>query len=117
MKTEKRYSRYVVLVMACLAALPARTAAQDAADLMRRAVAAQAQRLANVENVTIVQEVLGMEMSMYMEKRDVGGTPTLMPVSVTMGSMTNPVPEDMAQGDWANPFQEAWINRTRLTGT
>jgi len=70
-----------------------------------------------VENLTVVQEVMGMEMTMYMEKRDVEGTPVLIPVSMGMGGTINPVPQDMAQADWSNPFQEEWIDRTRLVGT
>jgi hypothetical protein len=80
-------------------------------------MAAQSERLSGVENVTIVQEMMGMEMSMYMEKRDAGGTPILVPVSVTMAGMTNPIPQDMAQADWSNPFQEEWVERTQLVGT
>jgi len=96
---------------------PTSAVAQDAQALMRRAMDAQAERLAGVENVTVVQETMGMEMSMYMEKRDVGGMPVLMPVSVTVGGMVQTMPQDMAQADWSNPFQEAWVERTRLVGT
>jgi len=117
MKIDMRFFRTMVLALAVLAALPALANAQDAADLMRRAVAAQAERLAGVENVTIVQDMMGMEMTTYMEKRDAGGTPVLIPVSVSMGGMTNPIPQDMAQADWSNPFQEEWVERTRLVGT
>jgi hypothetical protein len=91
--------------------------AQEAEALMRRAMEAQAERLAGVENVTIVQETMGMEMSMYMEKRDFAGTPMLLPVSLTAGGMTQTMPEDLVQPDWSNPFQEAWVERTRLVGT
>jgi len=108
--------RWTALLLAGLAVLPQATLGQDAADLMRRAMAAQAERLSGVENVTIVQEVMGMEMSMYMEKREAGGTPILMPVSVTTAGMTNTIPPDMAQADWSNPFQEEWVERTRFVG-
>ena len=104
------------LVLTILAVFPQLTRAQDAADLMRRAMAAQEERLAGVENLTIVQEMMGMEMSMYMEKRDAEGTPILVPVSVTVAGMTNAIPQDMAQADWSNPFQEEWVERTRLLG-
>jgi hypothetical protein len=106
----------MVLTLAVLAALPAIANAQTAAEWMSRAMAAQAGRLAGVENVTIVQDMMGMEMIMYMEKRDADGTPILIPISVTMGGMTNPIPQDMAQADWANPFQQEWVDRTRLVG-
>ena len=106
----------VGLAMAVGVCPPAVSQAQDASGLMRRAVEAQAERLTGVENVTIVQDMMGMEMTMYMEKRDAGGTPVLMPVSVSMMGRTNVIPQDMAQTDWSNPFQEEWIERTRLVG-
>ena len=97
-----------------LVGTPVDTQAQDAQALMRRAMEAQVERLAGVENVTIVQETMGMEMSMYMEKREFGGMPMLLPVSVTAGGMTQTMPEDLVQPDWSNPFQEAWVERTQL---
>lgn len=97
-------------------ALPVLGQAQSGPDIMRNAIGAQAERLAGIENVTITQEVMGMETALYMEKRDLEGTPVLVPVSVSMGGMTNPVPEEMSQADWASPFQEAWIERARLVG-
>jgi len=96
--------------------IPAALSGQDAADLMRRALDAQVERLAGIENVTIVQDVMGMETTMYMEKREVDGIPILFPVSVTVAGMTNSIPPEMAEADWANPFQEEWVDRTRLVG-
>jgi hypothetical protein len=104
------------LFLAGIFLLPTGLTAQSASDIMRRAVEAQEERLAGVENVTLVQEVMGMETSMYMEKRDMGGTSVLFPVSVSMGGMTQAVPQDAGQADWASPFQEAWIERARLVG-
>jgi len=107
----------IIVVLGAIAALPVFGSAQDAADLMRRAIAAQAERLENVDNITVVQDMMGMEMTMYMEKRNADGIPILMPVSVSMGGMTNVIPQEMAQADWSNPFQEEWVERTRLVGT
>jgi hypothetical protein len=104
-------------LLAGLSVLPGPAWAQDAAELLRRAAAAQSERLAGVENLTIVQEVMGAEMTMYLEKREAGGVPVLMPVSVKIGGVNNPIPQDMAQADWSNPVQEEWIDRTRLVGT
>jgi hypothetical protein len=109
--------RTKVFSLALLAALPSLANAQDAAGIMKRALAAQVERLASVDNLTVVQDMMGMEMTMYMEKKDAGGIPVLIPVSVSVGGMTNPIPQDMAQADWSNPFQEAWVERTRLVGT
>ncbi len=117
MKTQTKLFRTAVLALAVLAALPALANAQDTEDVMRRAMAAQARRLAGVDNVTIVQDMMGMEMTTYMEKRDAGGTVALVPVSVSMGGMTNPVSQDEAKADWSNPFREEWVERTRLVGT
>jgi hypothetical protein len=117
MRIDLRIGRAAVLALVVLAALPVVANAQNAAEWMSRAMAAQAERLAGVENVTIVQDMMGMEMTMYMEKRDADGTPILIPVSVTMAGMTNPIPQDMAQADWSNPFQQEWVDRTRLVGT
>ncbi len=116
MRIDTRLCRTMVLTLAVLAALPAIANAQTAAEWMSRAMAAQAERLAGVENVTIVQDMMGMEMTMYMEKRDADGTPILIPVSVTVLGLTNPIPQDMAQADWSNPFQQEWVDRTRLVG-
>lgn len=109
--------RTKVFSLALLAALPSLANAQDAAGIMKRALSAQVERLASVDNLTVVQDMMGMEMTMYMEKKDAGGIPVLIPVSVSVGGMTNPIPQDMAQADWSNPFQEAWVERTRLVGT
>ena len=117
MKNDMRFFRTTVSALAVLVALPALANAQGAEDLLRRAVAAKAERLSGVEDVTIVQEMMGMETTMYMEKRDAGGTPTLIPITVSMGGMTNPIPQDEAKADWSNPFQEEWVERTRLVGT
>ena len=105
-----------ILFFALFSLLPIPLQAQDAAQIMRRALEVQAERLAGIENLTIIQEVMGMETSVYMEKREVDGTPVLFPVSVSVGGMTNQIPEDMAQGDWASPFQEAWVDRVRIIG-
>ena len=99
-----------------LALLPTLALGQTAAEIMERALEAQAERLSGIENITIVQEVMGMETAMYMEKRDMNGTPVLFPVSVSVGGMENPIPQEMAQTDWASPFQEAWVERAQLVG-
>ena len=65
---------------------------QSAAGIMRQALDAQIDRLAGVENVRIVQDIMGMETSVYMEKREMDGVPILFPVSVSVAGMTNPDP-------------------------
>jgi hypothetical protein len=114
MKAQLKALFGLAWTLAALATVPALGHAQDAASLMRRAVEAQAERLAGVQTLTIVQEVMGAEMTMIMEKREEGGTPFLVPVSVEVGGMTMPAGE--GQADWSNPFNEEWIERTRLVG-
>jgi len=96
--------------------LPFPLAAQSGPDLMRRAAAAHEERLAGVENVTIVQDMMGMEATLYMERQDVGGTPTLVPVETRVSGMTVQVPE-MNNSQWSSAFQDEWIERTRAEGT
>jgi hypothetical protein len=117
MRLKREFVRTAFFAVMSVVTFPALAGAQNAADLMRRAISAQADRLSGVRDVTIVQEVMGMELSMYMEKKDVGGTPVLMPVSMSMGGAFNPVPPEAAQADWSNPFQEEWVDRTKLVGT
>ena len=111
-----RAVRTPLWVLLVVMVLPLQAQAQSAQELMQAAVEAQTERLAGIENVTIVQEVMGMETTMRMEKRDLDGTPVLFPVSVSMGGMNVPIPEDTPQGDWARPFQEEWIDRAQLEG-
>ncbi len=106
----------VLSALVLSAVLPGLIQGQSAADIMRRGLDAQIDRLAGVENVRIVQDMMGMETSVYMEKREMDGVPILVPVSVSMAGMTNTIPQDMAQSDWSNPFQEEWIERAKLDG-
>lgn len=115
MKTSTGSLRFAFPALLALV-VPGSLAGQSAGEIMRRALDAQVERLAGIENVTITQEVMGMETSMYMEKREADGIPFLFPVSVTVGGMTNAIPEDMAQSDWSNPFQDEWVERARLVG-
>ena len=116
MKKRMMAVRFTVLALVALVLAPGALCAQNAAQLMQQMMDKQAERLAGVENLTIIQEVMGMETTAYMEKREVGGNPVLVPVSMTVMGMTNPVPQGEAMGDWSNPFQEAWIQRTRMVG-
>lgn len=106
------------LTVAGMAAVvvPSLLVAQSGQELMRRALDAQADRLAGIENLTIVQEVMGMETSVRMEKSDMNGTPVLVPTSVSVMGMTQPIPADQAQADWTNPFQESWVEKANVVG-
>lgn len=112
-----RTKMLTTLAFAFLAMLPAAAHGQSAGEIMRRAMDAQAARLAAVNDVTITQEVMGMDVGMYMEKRIIDGTPVLVPVSMIMGGRVTAVPQDEAAADWSNPFQQTWAERARLEGT
>jgi hypothetical protein len=116
MTTKRMALASAALSLAVLAAAPTAIQAQSGADLMKRAMDKQAERLAGVENVTITQDVMGMELVMYMEKRETEGGPILVPVTTIMAGMTNPVPQDEASADWSNPFQKEWADRSRIVG-
>lgn len=108
--------RLTALPLVLAALLPSTLQAQSAAELIRRAAQLQTQRLARVENVRMIQSLMGMESTLYLEKRLVGGTPALVPVSIHMMGMSMPVPEDQGGADWATSIQEEWANRARLAG-
>ncbi len=71
--TRRPKLTFAVMALAALAAAPRPTEAQTGPDLIRRAIAAQAERLAGVDNVTLTQSLMGMDVTLYMETRDVGG--------------------------------------------
>lgn len=104
------------LSLTAVATLPSPANGQSAADLMRGAMDAQAARLAGVNDVTLTQDIMGMSVGVYMEKRTLGGTPVLVPVSTIMAGQVSPIPQDDMAADWANPFQQAWVDRVRLEG-
>jgi hypothetical protein len=108
---------FLALALTLLATLPAGAHGQTAAQLMTRAMDAQAARLAHVNDLTITQDVMGMSVGMYMEKRVMDGTPVLVPVSMVMGGRVTAVPQDEVSADWSNPFQQTWTERARLAGT
>jgi hypothetical protein len=108
---------FLALALTLLATLPAGAHGQTAAQLMSRAMDAQAARLAQVNDLTITQDVMGMSVGMYMEKRVMDGTPVLVPVSMVMGGTVTAVPQDEVAADWSNPFQRTWAERARLAGT
>ena len=116
MTTKRIALASTVLTLAALAAAPGTMQAQSGADLMKRAMDKQAERLAGVENVTITQEVMGMELVVYMEKREGEGGPILVPVTTIMAGIPNAIPQDEASADWSNPFQKEWADRSRVIG-
>lgn len=113
---RSRPPRYLALLFA-LSAAAAPLQAQDAAELIRRASALQVERLAQVEDLTITQEVMGMETVAHMEKREVDGVPTLVTVSIRANGMSIPVTEESNSMSLSGAIPEEWAQRVRLVGT
>jgi hypothetical protein len=114
--TNGRTLMGATLALVLAAALPAGLQAQTGAGLWQRAMAMQAERLDRVKDVTITQDVMGLEVVVYMEKRETEGGPILVPVTTIMPGMINQVPSDESDADWSNPFQAEWAERTRIVG-
>jgi hypothetical protein len=107
------------LLLACVlpslpAALPLH--AQSGADLVLQASALHVERLTGVENLTLTQEIMGIETVAYMEKREVDGMPTLVTVSMRAGGMAVPVDEGAAAMSVSGSVPAEWAQRTRLVG-
>ena len=107
----------LALALAFLTVLPATAHGQTAAELLKGAMDAQADRLTMVDDVTITQEVMGLSVGLYMEKRVIDDTPVLFPVSTIVGHRVTAIPEHEMAVDWSNPFQRTWVERVRLAGT
>ena len=58
--------RALAIAGMAVVAFPSLLVAQSGQELMRRALDAQAERLAGIENLTIVQEVMGMDAIPYL---------------------------------------------------
>ena len=71
-------------------AISAPAAAQDAKQVLQEAMEHYEQRMADVDNFTVVQDVMGYEMTNYFEKRIVDGHPVFV-----MKDMTGDEMEDM----------------------
>lgn len=56
--------------------------AQDADEILQTALERHAERVAGVEDYTVVQEVMGTPATVHFEKRIVDGYPTFQPVSM-----------------------------------
>jgi hypothetical protein len=65
-----------------LALAPERAEAQTAREILARALEANTNRLAAVENLTVRQDVMGMSFTTYMVKEMVDGYPVLRPREV-----------------------------------
>lgn len=114
MRRQRRVPVFAFLSLAALAVAPVGGAAQSGAPLMRRMMAAQAERLEGVDNVRITQSMGGMTTTIYMEKRERGGMPMLVPVSASMGGHVMETPDN--QMDWMGAMTEEWAERFTVVG-
>ncbi len=106
----------LALTMATLL-LPAVLQGQSGPEVARAMMKEHEARLARVENVTITQELLGFEATVYMEKQMVNGHPVLVPVQTVAAGRTLDE-KDQQHGGLLMPYesQEAFIERARLEG-
>jgi hypothetical protein len=86
----RRLSPAVAVLAALGAAVPAVGQAQSAKDVINRMIAEYEKRAAGVRNYTIVQEAMGMPMTMYFEKETVNGRPVFRLRQTTVGGRTTP---------------------------
>jgi hypothetical protein len=77
--SHRSHSIACLLTLGLLVAPSAPVRAESAQDILDQARQRYEKRLASVETVTIVQEVMGMESTARMEKKMVDGHPTLVP--------------------------------------
>lgn len=101
------------LVVAALAAVPCALHAQSGADLIRRMQAKQAERLSRIDNLTVTHDAMGMTVTSYMEKRDVAGVVSLVPVSTTSDGPPSPIPsaDDLLRNNPAQMLSASWADR------
>lgn len=95
---------------------PAPLQAQGAAEIVRQAAELHGERLSRVENLTLTQEVMGIQTVTHMEKRTVDGVPTLVTVSMTAGGMVVPVGDEAGAMNISGAVPAAWAERARLLG-
>jgi hypothetical protein len=95
-----------LLVLAGATSLgPAPVVAQSAAGILGEAMERHDARLAGVENVTILQDVMGMSTTMYMVKEVVDGHAALRPVEGEIGGGGEFDLEEDVHDLWASPHQ------------
>lgn len=78
----------LVLFAATSTVAPAVSVAQSAKDVVNGMMAAYEKRMAGIENYTVVQEAMGMPISMYFEKETVDGRPVFTLRQTTMAGRT-----------------------------
>jgi hypothetical protein len=84
-------------------AAPVPAAAQtSAADVLNRAYRQYEARMANVENYTLVQRVMGVETTIHFEREMVDGSPVYRPSVTAAGGRIIAPGDDADQG--ANPY-------------
>jgi hypothetical protein len=98
-----------------LGLVPAPAAAQSAAEILNTALDRHDARTRGIRNYTVVQQVMGVETTMYFERRAMDGREVFQPVAARAGGQDVPVG---TEGGW-NPhtsFSEI-ADRARYTGT
>jgi hypothetical protein len=96
-----RFGSGSLLVACALAALlvPVPAAAQSAAGILNTALERHDARMRNVQNYTLVQQVMGTQTTMYFEREMVDGRPVFQPREVGVLGQNVPVGAD----GWESP--------------
>lgn len=88
------------VLAATLTALPVRTEAQSASDIVERMLSEYARRVADVDNYSLIQQTMGFETVSYFEKEMVDGRPVFHSrTSVSAAGVNADVSEDSGLDD------------------
>jgi len=106
----------LILGLATLAAAASPSMASSAKDLVNAALDAHEARLANVSTVRITQSMMGMEMTVELEKVTRDGRTTLVNRSTSLGGRQ--MPTGSGDESWATPFggERAVADHAKLAG-
>jgi hypothetical protein len=121
MKTSSDRPRLLTTVCIAVAALSVATSAvaQSGPEIMRQMMERQLARLANIDDLLIEQEVMGVSTTLYLVKEMVRGQPTLVPRMTVVGGENMPMSGDVPPSGWSGSpeFYVQWADRFELDGT
>jgi hypothetical protein len=97
---------------------PLAASAQSAQEILAQALEYHEARLANVDDVTVTQEIMGLPMTTYMVRETVDGRPILRPRTSEAAGFQTEMDFDAAEAFWANPWElyESAADRWILEG-
>ncbi len=94
-------------------------AAQGVSDILETYMELHQSRLADIEDVLLIQSIMGMPNELYMEKVEEDGTTVLRPRAVRAQGMMLPVGPESMEGNLtdASAYLFELANRAELAGT